>query len=102
LLRAFVASSEQYDERWPALSEINPVTGSIIDPHFGYTTTDRLHVARVAYLQPIDAHLNSPLRSTVAQPGKPTSKVFSLANFDQWLNVAHKIRNSKRFRWKAG
>jgi len=37
----------------------------------------------MAYLQPIDAHLNSPLRLAVTQSGKPPCEVFSLANFDQ-------------------
>src|ERR1700739_4366260 len=94
-LRVLVASSEQDDESWAALREIDPVTGPIIDPHFGNTTTNRLHIARITYLQPIDAHLNSALCSTVAQPGKPAGKVFSLANFDQRATVAHKIRNGK-------
>jgi hypothetical protein len=88
LLRALVAAGEQDDERLAPLNEINPISGTVIDPQLRDAMANRPYVARIAKLQAIDAHLDATTCFSVAQAGKPAGEQLGLADFYRRLFVS--------------
>src|SRR6266511_681670 len=78
ILCPFVSAGEQDDKRFAAAEEIHTIAGTVVDPHLRYAAAHRLHVARVADLQPIDARLNACPRSIVTQPRQPAHEYLGL------------------------
>jgi hypothetical protein len=54
-LRALVAAAKQDDQNVAALAIVDPISGAVIDPHFGDAFADRLTVAEITVLGARDA-----------------------------------------------
>jgi hypothetical protein len=52
-----VAAAQQDDDADPAVDEIDPVAGAMIDPHLRNAAAHRFHVARIAERQAPDAYV---------------------------------------------
>lgn len=89
LLGALVATAEQDREYGPALHEVDPVAGSMVDPKFADALADRPHVTRVAERKPADADVGLGPRLQVAKAGEPILKLVGLANLDYMCIVLH-------------
>ncbi len=85
LLRLLIAAGEQDDERDAASNEIHSITGPVIDAHLRDATADGPHVTWIADLQAVDARLDAPLRTAIAQTCEPVSKDRGLANLNHGL-----------------
>lgn len=97
-MRSLVAAGEKDNEGASALNEVHAIAWPAIYPHLRYATADRPHIAWIADLQTVNARLNAPLGTTVAQAGKPTREDFRLANFDQHRTypLGYKIARAKQ------
>lgn len=91
-LGAFVAARQKNDELAPALLEIHPITGAVVDPQFRDAFADWLDVAGVSSGEPFDSCLDSRSRLDVAQAIEPQCEDLGLANFDHVKNVALRLQ----------
>src|SRR5690242_13481137 len=62
ILRPLVATAEQDDDSVATPDEIDPVAGTVVDPHFQHAASYRFHVARIAKREAANANGNSGAR----------------------------------------
>ena len=82
MLRLFVAAAEQDDNSLASPGEIDPVSRTIVDPHFTDAFADWHDIARIAERQAIDSDLYPRPRVDVPQFAQPFQEDRSAANFD--------------------
>jgi hypothetical protein len=58
-LGALVATRKENDQLPPALREVHPVSGPVVDPQFRDTLAYRPYIPRISHRQPLDPSLNS-------------------------------------------
>jgi len=59
----------------PFPEEIDPISGSKIDPELTDAFADRLYVSWIAVCQPVNAPCDAGTRLQIAQTGKPIGKL---------------------------
>ncbi len=83
LLRTFIATGQQDDQRRSSPDEIEPVARPVIDSQLENTASDGSHVSRIAKAKAVDPHLNSRSCLSISQVPEPGREGFGLPNFDQ-------------------
>lgn len=78
----FVATGQQFDQRFASPDEIDPISRPVIDAKLRHAFADRLRISGIAERQTVDARLDSRFCSSIAQIPKPGCKCLSLANLD--------------------
>jgi hypothetical protein len=66
VLSTLVSSCEQNEHFTSNFFEVHPVTGTIVDPHFGNSLAYRLDVSRVSGSEPLNSDLDSRPRAAIA------------------------------------
>lgn len=70
-LRGFIATAEQQEHRAPFAREVDPIAGTAIDTHLGYTVFQQLYVAEMTSLSTPDPHQDFGSCPQVCEAGKP-------------------------------
>ncbi len=71
LLSAFVTSKKEQNQGIPLNAVINPVAGTMINPHFPYTIAHMLFVSQVSEPCPVQAHTNLCSSSGITKTFQP-------------------------------
>jgi hypothetical protein len=95
ILCRFVAAAEQYDDDRFLVDEVDPISGSDVDPHFRYSTAEVLYVTKMPIPHGIYTSNDPRLRPGVTEPRKPSGKYAGLKHLEHWENVSVRIRNVK-------
>src|SRR3954464_11573139 len=74
-LARFVPAAQQDQQPQPALRGVEAVAGAVMYAHLGRACAERLRVAEMARLRPLDASHDLCLRTYVAQPPKPAAEI---------------------------
>ncbi|SBT04177.1 hypothetical protein PROAA_1240002 [Candidatus Propionivibrio aalborgensis] len=87
-LGSLVATSQQNDQLSPALLEIHPVTGAVVDSQLRDTFANRFDISGISSSEPFNPCLDARSRLEVAQVVEPLSKEDGFANFNHSVTVA--------------
>jgi len=79
-LSTLVTSRKQNYDFAPNRFEVHPVTRTVVDPQFGNSLACRLDIPGVSRSEALDPDLHSRSRADIAQPVKPVSEDFGLAD----------------------
>ena len=96
LLGGFVASVEHDNDHSAAADEVEPVAWTIVNPHLGQFSFDRLPISEAARFSLSETRCDADLCTPVFQAVKPRDECFSLANGKHGTNVAIWIQVVKR------
>jgi hypothetical protein len=82
VLSALVSSCEQNEHCTSNFFEVNPVTGTVVDPQFGNSPAYWLDISRVSGSKPLDSDLDSRPRADITQAVEPFGEEFGLADLN--------------------
>jgi hypothetical protein len=91
LLGGLVPAAKQDNDFLSGVLEINPVSGTVMDTHFGDTLTGRLNIPGVPFGKPVNPPDNPKPGAAVAQFVKPSVKfvrpLYSLHGYIVGYNI---------------
>ena len=88
-LRALVASCQQNHHLAPLFLEIHPIAGTVVDPQFRDTFSNRLDIPGVTCRKTLDPDLNARPCANVPQPVEPSDENLRLADLKHTILYPH-------------
>lgn len=76
-----ITASQQDNQFAPLLLEIDPIAGTVVNPKFRDTLTDRLNITGIPKHESFDSSKNSSTCSNITQAINPFGKCLSFSDF---------------------
>jgi len=86
-LSALVATAERDDDGLSATSEVDPVSGTVVDPKLGYGPTERFRIPDVSGCQAADPVNDVQDGALIPQSGQLARELRCFASFDHGLHM---------------